>query len=107
MNNFKQHMHDTYSHNQLADMANHGANTGHSGLIWTQDLLELFDNHKEALFEIMQDYAENIGEKGLPEYVMRAVESFESFAGAVVYFCAEYVAYELTQGEYITETEDA
>jgi hypothetical protein len=107
MNNFKQHMKDTYSHNELADMANHGSNNGHTGLIWTEDLLELFNHHKEALFEIMQDYAENTGEKGLPEYVMRHVESFESFAGAVVYFCAEYVAYDLTEGEYLRETEEA
>ena len=101
MNNFKQHMKSTYSHNELADMANHGANTGHSGLIWTTDLVDLFNHHKEALFEIMQDYAENTGEKGLPKYVLDHVESFESFAGAVVYFCAEYVAYDLTQGEYV------
>jgi hypothetical protein len=107
MNNFKQHMKDSYTHNELADMANHGSNNGHTGLIWTEDLLELFNHHKEALFEIMQDYAENTGEKGLPEYVMRHVESFESFAGAVVYFCAEYVAYDLTEGEYLRETEEA
>ena len=100
---FKQHMAETYSHNELADMANHGANTGHHGLIWNNDLVALFDRYRDDLFTIMADYADMCGEKGLPRFVAERCDDFESFAGSVVYFCAEWVAQEITQGEYQNE----
>lgn len=102
-NNFVKYMKTTYSHNELADMANHGANTGHSGLIWTKDLIELFDKYGTELFEIMAEYADETGVKGLPDYVSNNADSYDGFVGAVVYFCAEYVAYSITQGEYQRE----
>jgi len=108
-NRFVQYLGHRYSHNELADMANHGANTGHSGLIWTRDLINLFDEYGTELFEIMADYADVVGGEALPDYVRKNGNSYDGFIGAVVYFCAEYVAYQLTGGEYQRneETEDA
>lgn len=97
-NTFKQHMAETYSHNELADMANHGANTGHHGLIWTTDLVGLYDKHAEALHSILADYKDEVGE--FPQYVIDHMDDANQFKCAVVYFAAEWVAYELTQGEY-------
>lgn len=102
-NTFKQHMANTYSHNEMADMANHGANTGHHGLIWTTDLVALYDKHAEALHDIVADYNDATGETGFPAYVSQFADDYEQFAGAMVYFAAEWVAYELTQGEYQEE----
>ena len=103
-NTFKQHMAETYSHNELADMANHGSNTGHHGLIWTVDLLALYKEHSTALHEILSEYKDETGE--LPQYVLDHMDDADQFQSAVVYFAAEWVAYELTQGEYIEETEE-
>ena len=100
-NTFKQHMAETYSHNELADMANHGANTGHHGLIWTGDLVSLYNEHSAALHEILAEYKDATGE--LPSYVTDRIGDADDFQGAVVYFAAEWVAYEVTQGEYIEE----
>lgn len=97
-NTFKQHMAETYSHNELADMANHGANTGHHGLIWTVDLLALYKEHSAALHDILAEYKDATGE--LPQYVLDHMDDVDQFQSAVVYFAAEWVANELTQGEY-------
>ena len=97
-NTFKQHMVNTYSHNELADMANHGSNTGHHGLIWTVDLLELYKEHSAALHAILAEYKDETGE--LPKYVLDNMDDADQFQAAVVYFAAEWVAYEMTQGEY-------
>lgn len=104
-NTFKQHMVNTYSHNELADMANHGSNTGHHGLIWTVDLLELYKEHSDSLHAILAEYKDETGE--LPKYVLDNMDDADQFQAAVVYFAAEWVAYEVTQGEYIEETEEA
>lgn len=104
-NTFKQHMIDTYSHNELADMANHGANTGHHGLIWTVDLLNLYKAHSEALHAILAEYKDDTGE--FPSYVVERLGDSEDFQGAVVYWAAEYVGFSVTEGEYIKENEEA
>lgn len=100
-NTFKAHMIRTYSHNELADMANHGANTGHHGLIWTRDLVSLYNEHSAALHDILAEYKDETGE--LPQYVLDHMDDVDQFQSAVVYFAAEWVAYEMTQGEYKEE----
>ena len=100
-NTFKAHMIRTYSHNELAAMANHGANTGHHGLIWTKDLVSLYAEHSFALHEIISEYKDATGE--LPQFVLEHMDDVDQFQAAVVYFAAEWVAHEVTQGEYIEE----
>ena len=102
-NTFKQHMVNTYSHNELADIANHGANTGHHGLIWTADLVALYEQHKESLHDIVAEYNDATGGSGFPEYIQRSADDYDQFAGAMVYFGAKWVANEVTQGEYTEE----
>ena len=97
-NTFKEFMQQTYSHNELADMANHGSNTGHHGLIWTGDLVALYAQHSEALHDILAEYKDATGE--FPDYVTKNLDDADQFQSAVVYFAAEWVADELTQGEY-------
>lgn len=104
-NTFKQHMGNTYSHNELADMANHGSNTGHRGLIWTVDLLELYKEHSAALHDILAEYKDETGE--LPQYVLDNMDDADQFQSAMVYFAAEWVAYEMTHGEYAEYAEEA
>jgi len=100
-NTFTAHMQRTYSHNELADMANHGANTGHHGLIWTRDLVTLYDEHGAALHALLAEYKDETGE--LPQYVLDNMDDVDTFKGSVVYFAAEWVASNITQGEYIDE----
>lgn len=103
-NTFKQYMADNYEHNELADIALHGCASGcASGMIYYSETIALFDLYRDDLFEIMAQYADETRLDGLPEYVQKNSGTFATFANAVVWFCAEYVAYEKTQGEYIAE----
>ena len=104
---FKQYMADNYEHNELAEIAIHGCASGcASGMIYYSETIALFDKYRDDLFEIMANYRDEIGGESLPDYVKNP-DTFTSFANSVVWFCAEAVAYEKTQGEYIDETEEA
>lgn len=105
-NTFKQYMTDNYTHNELADICNHGCASGcASGMIYYSETIALFDKYRDDLFEIMGDFQESMGEScdNLPDYVAKNGATFATFANAVVWFCAEAVAHEKTQGEYISE----
>lgn len=105
-NTFKQYMAENYEHNELAEIALHGCASGcASGMIYYSETIALFDKYRDDLFEIMGDCQESMGEScdNLPEYVAKNGATFATFANAVVWFCAEVVAYEKTQGEYIAD----
>ena len=99
----------TYEHNELADICNHGcASCAPAGMIYYSETTELFDKYRDDLFDIMADYADNMGEPGtLPDYVQKNSGTFGLFANAVVWFCAELVAMYATDGAYIDEAEEA
>jgi len=94
-------MADTYEAEELQDIASHGCASGCAGgMIYYSETIALFDKHRDDLFSIMDNYACETGIIGLPEYVQENSATFTSFANAVVWFCAEVVAYELSnQGE--------
>ena len=107
-NTFKQYMIDNYTHNELAEIAQHGCESGcASGMIYYSETVVLFDQYRDDLFEIMQEYQDWVEDECLPEYVRQNAETFEKFANAVVWLCAEIVAYDLTQGEYENKSEVA
>lgn len=100
-NTFKQWLLDNYEHNTLADMANHGCSGGVGGMIYYKETERLYTEHQEALHEILGHYKDATGE--WPQYVINDLGNVCAFMNAVVWFCAEYVAYEITQGEYVEE----
>ena len=104
-NTFKTWMLATYEHNELADIANHGCESGCAGgMIYYSETTELFLQFRDELFDIMSEAAADTGaDSVLPVYVQKNSDTFTSFANAVVWYCAELVAYEATQGEYIGE----
>ena len=102
-NDFTKFMQETYEHNELADIATHGCASGCAGgMIYYSETVALFDKYRDDLFEIMASYRDEIGTDCLPDYVKNP-DTFTSFANSVVWFCAEIVAYNLTQGEYMEE----
>lgn len=109
-NTFKQYMAGTYTHNELAEIAHHGCESGcATTMIYYSDTEKLFDQYRDDLFEIMSNWMDETGQDstGLPDYVTKRTGTFRLFANAVVWFCAEVVAWEKTQGEYIDEEEAA
>ena len=102
MNQFKQWMIDNYEHNQLADIANHGCSGGVSGMIYYTENEALYKRFSDDLHKIVEEYRDATGEN--PRYVSDELGDFVRFANAMVWFAAEWIAHELTQGEYIEET---
>ncbi len=103
MTDFKQWMIDNYSHNELADIANHGCSGGVSGMIYYTETEALYKQFAEDLHEIVAEYKDVTGE--LPSYLLNDLDNYRAFMNSLVWLGAEWVANELTQGEYIEETE--
>ena len=105
MTDFKQWMIDNYSHNELADIANHGCSGGVCGMIYYTETADLYKRFAEGLHAVLAEYKDEVGQ--MPAYVIDELGDDVRFANAVVWFAAEWIARELTQGEYIEEqTED-
>lgn len=99
-NTFKQWLQDNYTHNELADIANHGCTGGVSGMIYYRETLALYKQFLEDLHELLAEYKDATGE--LPPKVLEALtEGATSFQNIMVWFGAEWVAHEITQGEYL------
>jgi hypothetical protein len=103
--NFRKWMTTEYSHNQLADIANHGCQGGVSGMIYYTDCSKLYGEYAGDIHDIIAEYCDATGEN-FPEYVAKELQTFNGFACAALWFAAEWIAHEVTQGEYIDENEE-
>jgi len=100
MSNFKEYLKENYGHNELADIANHGCSGGIGGMIYYSDCIRLYTKYADDIHEIMGQYCDETGEK-YPEYVAKELQTFSGFACAALWFAAEWVANEITHGEYV------
>ena len=96
---FKQWLESEYDHNQLADIANHGCVNGVPGMIYYRETYALYQEFSASLHETLAAYKNETGE--WPKYVTDELGDDVRFANALVWFAAEWLAQELTQGEYV------
>lgn len=102
--NFKDYMAETYSKQELADIAVYGCESGiASTLIYYSDTTAIYDNYQENLHEIISEYIDNFGES--PTYIINNLNDVTYFKNAVVWFCAEYVAGELIDDTFRIKNE--
>ena len=101
MNNFKQWLLDTYTHNELADIARHGCSGGVAGLIYYQETSALYRKFSNAIHGAVREYKDATGE--LPQFIVHDLNDFQSFSNTMVWFAAEWFAHQITGGEYIEE----
>ena len=47
----------------LNDIAKHGCEAGVSGFIYSSELHDVFDKHEDKIFDYLDDYADQLGEK--------------------------------------------
>lgn len=97
-NQFKQYMLDNYSHNELADIANHGCTNGVGGMIYYKETEAIYRKYAYELHEILAEYKDNTGE--FPSYVITDLDNFPSFVNSLVWLGAEWAAHEITGGLY-------
>ena len=99
MDTFKQYMTEHFEQSELKDIAEYGcASVAPSGMIYYTETMALYDEHKEALHEILGEYMENT--IGVPSIIIESLNDFTQFANAMVWLCAELVAYELVECSY-------
>jgi hypothetical protein len=106
MRTLEKHLRDNYTHNELADCARYGCQGGFGDFIYYSDTVKYFEQFKEECFEIIEEYNSEMGESGFPRYINDNMETYTNFANSVIWFAVEWVAYAITQGEYIREDED-
>lgn len=107
MNSFKIYITENYSHNELADIANHGCSGGVSGLIYYNELISLYQKYMADIHEIVGEYMDETGGDQMPEFITKELAHAGGFASAIVWFAVEYIAYNKTQGEYLELVEEA
>lgn len=92
----------------LFDLAEQGAQNGFSGLCYYSETCELYDAHRDAIWQIAYNYCEDNGGKAA-DVLGRDSGSDEQFKNNAVWFAAEAVAHAVTQsgeGYYVWETDD-
>jgi len=100
-NAFTQWLQDNYEQNSLADMANHGCTGGVGGMIYYTETEAIYKQFSNELHEILDNFKDQVGE--WPDYVVSDLGNYPAFCNSVVWFCAEFIAQELTQGIYEDE----
>jgi len=91
--NFKTYMQEVYSIEELNDIANHGCASGcASTMIYYSDTSALYNEYQDDLHEIINEHAECVGE--FPSYITNNFGDTVQFRNAVVWFCAELIAYD-------------
>ena len=102
MSTFKQFLKNTYDKEDLKAIAEHGCESGvASGMIYYSETCALYDKHAEELHDMLYNHEQEFGE--MPQYVIEKLGCLIGFKNAVVWFCAEVLAYEMTSEE---ETEE-
>ena len=92
--NFRKYMQEVYSKEELSNIANHGCVSGcASTMIYYSDTSALYDEYQDNLHEIVKEATKEFGE--FPKYIIDEFGDTIQFKNAVVWFCAEYIAYEL------------
>jgi hypothetical protein len=97
---FQQYILGQYDHNTLADIANHGCSGGIGGLIYYNELIELYKEYMDDIHAIVGEYMDETGEP-FPEYIAKELDHDGAYASAIVWFAVEWIAYAATQGEYV------
>ena len=98
MKTFKQWLKDTYDHTDLQAIAEHGCQSGVAGgMIYYHETCALYDKHAEELHDMLYEHEQNFGD--MPQYVIENLGCIKGFKNAVVWFCAEVLAQDMTNDE--------
>jgi hypothetical protein len=97
-----------YTHNELADIANYGAQAGFNCLIYYDETSKLYDHYSDDIWEMIEEDREDFGMQTCSELITsfngaKDVASDAQFKNLLVWYAAERIAFRLTEGEYISE----
>lgn len=104
---FEQWLRNQYIHDELADIANHGAQSGFTGLIYYDETSDLYDHYSDEIWQMIEKDREDFGMKTCLELITsfngaKDVANDAQFKNLLVWYAAERIAFKLTEGEYST-----
>ena len=93
---FKQWMQAQYEPQELKEIAEHGcASAAPGGMIYYTETTDLYNRFAEDLHDIVGDYMQSTGQDDL-KYLSDNLGDAVQFRNAMVWLCAELVAYDLS-----------
>jgi len=99
---FRAWMRANFDNRELAELSQHGADTGWHGLTWISDAAKLFDRFGDEVWTLLRESADDQGETvpGLLAKFRRVdmAADLDSFKNLVIWFAAEEIARDLTEG---------
>ncbi len=107
---FKDWIQAKFSRTELADLCNYGAQAGWSGLIYYSETTALYEQYHTDIWELLREDCDGQGHKSIPELIASfggaGVQTDEQFKNLLVWYAAEKIAFEITQGEYSDDDDD-
>jgi len=91
----KKYILENWDKDEISDIAR-DITGGHSGLIYYRETSKLYDKFENELHDIMAYTQEQIGEDGLPDYVVKNSQGLDQFKNSVVWFCFEVLCQEIS-----------
>lgn len=61
--------HSGLDESEIIDAGNHGADSGFSGFTYNTDAVEFYDTNEEAIYDLLRETAESMGNKNIDELV--------------------------------------
>ena len=106
--NFKKWLTKRFARNELPDTVDCSVSDDVRGfirgLIKYSETTQLYRKYKDEIWEMLSDDAENLGESVLKMIAhfpsAKGVNNADQFERLLVWYAAEKIAYELTEGEY-------
>lgn len=101
---------DQFDLTTLADIVNHGAVSGWSGITYYSETIALYDKYHSDIWEMLYDDTKDMGYKSIFELLstfrQSDVADDAQFKNLLVWYAIEKIAFDITQGEYPSENDE-
>lgn len=103
---FKAWMKQQFAQDELNDIVEHGVDGGFTGLLYTKECAELFDQYEEEIWDLAETAADEMGEKNvftMASTFKRAdmMSSIDGFKNLLVWFAAEEYARAIVESKEV------
>ena len=97
---FRDWMIEQFTKEELEDIVNHGVDSGFSGLIYTKECCDLYDEHCDEIWNLAAEEAEAHGYSNVATFVgtfnrSDMANTDDGFFNLLVWFAAEHYAREI------------
>lgn len=97
--NFRSWVMSHFDRETLRDIANHGADSGFNGIIYTNECVEIHDKYAAELWDMMYEDSKEFGCKSVPEFMgtwqrKDMLNDLDQMKNMIVWYAVEKIASE-------------